>query len=97
MVCIVSLLIWTIYHFAPYLVYILFPALFGILYQVPPSLLNEDMLKIPHGIEESVMEGIKGIKKMYEHDEMRPRIGNKIAKMVFDFILVGRRLIMVFN
>ena len=50
--------------------------------QVPPSLLNEDMLKIPHSIEESVMEGIKGIKKMYESDESKKKIGNKLSKMV---------------
>lgn len=49
--------------------------------QVPPSLLNEDMLKIPHSIEESVMEGIKGIKKMYENDETRKKIGDKLSKM----------------
>ena len=53
------------------------------IFQVPPSLLNEDMLKIPHSIEESVMEGIKGIKKMYENDETRKKIGDKLSKMVY--------------
>lgn len=55
------------------------------IFQVPPSLLNEDMLKIPHSIEESVMEGIKGIKKMYEHEESKKRIGTKLSKMVYIF------------
>ena len=44
--------------------------------------MNEDMLKIPHSFEESISEGIKGIKKMFEQDEVKPRIGNKLAKLV---------------
>ncbi|KAL5268925.1 hypothetical protein ACHWQZ_G002680 [Mnemiopsis leidyi] len=39
------------------------------------------MLKIPHSIEESLMEGIKGIKKMYENEDSKKRIGNKLSKM----------------
>ena len=62
-------------------------------HQVPPSLLNEDMLKIPSSLEESITEGIKGIKKMYEQDEKK--IGNKLAKLVCFYLHFNSSVIRV--
>ena len=64
-------------------------------HQVPPSLLNEDMLKIPSSLEESITEGIKGIKKMYEQDEKK--IGNKLAKLVCFYLHFNSSVIRVLS